>query len=246
MFSLRQRISNNRYYDRRFFDVFVKDLFNAGFDKILIKLPHNIVGMNDQEQALEEFLERERNYPSLIVVAENPTRNETIKVLFVNISRKAFFVDDTFPSGHSEPSEIYVRSPDPARAYALLKFFVDYFKRGRRSLSNFQWLLTIASLFLFIFEVLFYVKTRLGLVGNINPKLRWLDIPILILGVIFMFQSFKPPSGLYVNEMPKRGVGQLTVMALKGELRDNPLVAIVGSVIATVIATILLKWFGLL
>lgn len=246
MFSLKQSINRKRVYDRRFFEVFTKDLVNAGFEKIRIKLPHNLVGMENQEQDLEEFLNRERNYPSLIVVSENPNRNETIKVLFVNISRKAFFVDDTFPSGHSEPSEICVKSPDPARAYALLKFFVDYFKNGRRSPTTWQWILTIIALFAYIAEALVFAKKGEGLLSSTNPKLWPLDILIFVLGIIFMFHVFRCPSGLYINEMPKRSIVQLANMALKGEFRDNPLVTVIGSVVATILATLLLKWFGVL
>jgi hypothetical protein len=246
MFSLRQGINKNRVYDKRFFDVFINDLIRAGFEKIRIKLPHNLVGMEKQEQGLEEFLNRERNYPSLIVVAKNPTSNETIKVLFVNISRKAFFVDDTFPSGHSEPSEIYVKSPDPARAYALLKFFVDYFKGGKRSPSGWRWILTILALFAYVAEALVYAKKGHGLISSATPKLWPVDILIFAFGIIFMFQIFRWPSGLYINEMPKRGVAQLTSMALKGELRDNPLVTIIGSVLATILATLILKSLGVL
>lgn len=246
MFSLRQSIHRNCVYDRRFFDKFTNDLISAGFKKIHIKLPHNLAGMENQEQELEEFLKRERNYPSLILVAEDTNRNETIKVLFVNISRKAFFVDDTFPSGHSEPSEIYVRSPDPARAYALLKFFVDYFKGGRRSPAAWQWILTLTALFTYIAEFLIYAKRHQGLLSDTNPKLWPLDILILIIALVLMYQSFRWPSGLYINEKPRRNIIQLANMALKGELRDNPLVAIIISVIATIVSTLLLKWLGIL
>jgi len=134
MFSARTRIPEGRMYTRDNLEKLGNDLLEAGFDKITVKLPHNLVGIENEQVSLREFIERERNYPSVILSAVNTERRETIKVLFVNISRKTFFVDDTFPSGHSEPPEVFVQSPDPARVYALAGFFGEYFdKRGKKS-----------------------------------------------------------------------------------------------------------------
>jgi len=38
------------------------DLHEAGFDRITIKLPHNLVGMENQEIPLKEFLVLQRDF----------------------------------------------------------------------------------------------------------------------------------------------------------------------------------------
>jgi hypothetical protein len=95
-----------------------------------------------------EFLARERNNPSVGLVASNDQTQETIKVLFVNLSRNSFFLDDTFPSGHSEPSALYVQSPDPARAHSLFHFFHEYLRAGSVVIGFFRWWLSLGSLLL--------------------------------------------------------------------------------------------------
>ena len=249
MFSARRRIPTNRMYTRDNLEKLGNDLHEAGFDIITIKLPHNLVGMENQEIPLKEFLERERNYPAVIFSAASTERRETLKVLFVNISRKTFFVDDTFPSGHSEPSELFVQSPDPARVYSLVGFFGDYFnERGKRSNSPLKTLTYFAALFLLLGQTLSLMKGT-GFFSTVYPSLSFgtfLDWVTSAIALLIIFASFRTPTGLYVNPPPKSNLWTLANRAIKGEVMDNPLVSFIVTVIAGVATALLLKLLGVL
>lgn len=240
MFSKRRAFSGSRHWNRDFAEKFATDLAQAGFSIIVIKLPHNLVGTGPNEIPFREFVDRGRNYPSLILEARNDSRNETIKVLFVNISRKAFFLDNTFPSGHSEPSELYVESPDPARTYALFQFFYEYLQRSSRSLGFVQFALAMLSAVFLSAECLSLVGKRSALL-SLQGKQAWIaDVVGIGFAVGILYRYFNLPQGLYVKD---RGTGlrKYINLAAKGELRDNPVVSIAVSVVAAVVTAVLMK-----
>jgi hypothetical protein len=224
-------------------------LQDAGFDRIIIKLPHNLVGMENQEVSLNEFLERERNYPSVILIAMNTERRETIKILFVNISRKAFFADDTFPSGHSEPSEVFVQSPDPARVYALSGFFGEYFRNsGRKMNTPRKFLLHLFALVLLYAEFLSFIGGKEGFISSVYPSLDLgvgIDLILSAVALYITFTSYRTPTGLYVNIPPKQSIWTLANRALKGQVMDNPVVSFVVTIIAGIVTAIILRLLGL-
>jgi hypothetical protein len=236
-------------YSRDNLEKLGNDLHEAGFDKISVKLPHNLVGIESQEVPLQEFIERERNYPAVIFSAVSTERRETVKILFVNISRKTFFVDDTFPSGHSEPSELFVQSPDPARVYSLAGFFGDYFKgRGKRSSSALKSLTYFAALFLLLGQILSLMKGR-GFFSTVYASLPFgaaLDLATSAIALFIVFTSFRTPTGLYVNPPPRSNLWTLANRAIKGEVMDNPLVSLIVTVIAGLVTALLLKLLGVL
>jgi len=249
MFSARRRIPGNRVYDKGFLEKLGKDLSEAGFDDITIKLPHNLVGMEQSEIPFKEFVERERNYPSVILCATSTTKRETLKVLFVNISRKAFFVDDTFPSGHSEPPEMFIQSPDPARVYALTGFFSAYFEKEAKQSSTALGVLSfIAAVFALAAEVLAFLKTSRGFLSTTYTS-GWAiaaDLAIGLVAGILIYDFFTKKQGLYVHDRPRRNIWGLAKQAIRGEVRDNPLVSFIVSVLGTLTTTIILKVFNLL
>ncbi|MCC6602783.1 MAG: hypothetical protein IT327_06215 [Anaerolineae bacterium] len=222
----------------------------AGFDRITVKLPYNLVGTEKHEIELQEFIERERNYPSIILSAISTERDESIKVLFVNISRKAHFFDDTFPSGHSEPSEIFVQSRDPARVFSLVGFFGDYFgKKGQKRKSGVSLILYFLALFFFVAQFLSLIGNGTGFLSASNQTFQYsiyLDVFFTIVALIVIFSSYKTPTGLYVNPPPKSNVVTLAKRALHGQVMDNPLVSLIVTVVAALITALILKLLNLL
>ena len=115
MFSRRKPLLSGHKWNRTFLTSFASDLSKGGFLQITVKLPINletilkddltqeqvVANLQAREIPMDEFLDRERNYRAVILVATNKTTNETIKVLFGNMSEKTSFADSTFPSGHS-------------------------------------------------------------------------------------------------------------------------------------------------
>ena len=95
---MRKNLVSGRHWDRSFITVLGKDLSESGFSKITVKLPiyldtlqtnkeHVGSQINRENRKLEipfqDFLNQERNYSAIILVALNPTTQETIKVLFL-------------------------------------------------------------------------------------------------------------------------------------------------------------------
>lgn len=244
MFSKRKGFSRHYKFDRSFLEKLILDLKSANFDQITVKLPHNLVQKGKDEIQIEEFLERERNYSSIILIAKNENTREVIKILFINISTKAFFKDDTFPSGHSEPPELYVQSPDPVRTYALSEFFYDYLKSNSAAKGGFLWFLFIISFIFFISEIL-YLPNKSGLLAqnlNISPVF---DILVVFISFLFLCYFNFQNGGLYVKEKENKYLSSIR-RVIKGEFRDNPIINLLATIIGGLIVLIIAKLLGLL
>jgi len=244
MFSKRKSFSQHYKFNREFLEKLVSDLKRAGFSNMQIKLPHNLIRDGEDNLTIDDFLTRERNYPSIILIGKNTNQEETIKILFVNISTKAFFKDDTFPSGHSESPELYIQSPDPARTYALFGFFYEYLKSNSLTKSFTFWLLFLASFVFMISEFLYLPnkKTLLSSVFSINPLF---DLMAIIIAFFFLFKFFSYDGGLYVKE--KENKYFITIKrAIRGEFRDNPIITLLVTIIGGLIVAMLAKLFNLL
>jgi hypothetical protein len=243
MFSKRKSFSKSRKFDREFLGNFVVDLRKSGFQNINFRLPHNLIP-NSSEDLIdyEEFIRRGRNYPSVILIAENQDKNEIIKILFVNISRKTFFKDDTFPSGHSEPAELFVQSPDPARVYGLFGFFYDYLNKTP-TIPFLIWLITLFS-FIFLIAEFTSISRKEFLIDRYwEFGAAWMDIVALFFVFTILFFFFSQEGGLYVKEK-ETGVLSWTKRIIKGELRDNPLVNLLVTIIGGLIVVIIAKLLG--
>lgn len=240
MFSKRKTFSQHYKYDRKFLEAFASDLRKADFGIVSVKLPHNLIHQGEQtEISIEDFLARGRNYPSVIVLAKNKDKEEVIKVLLINISTKAFFVDDTFPSGHSESPELYVQSNDPGRVFSIFGFFYDYLKSGSSISPFLGWLFFLLSLMVMFSEFLSMSNSRLLLASyfNTNPIL---DFFIIILSFIGFFQFYSFDGGLYIKEKENKTLVSLKRI-VKGEFRDNPIINLIVTVAAGVIVIFLSK-----
>jgi len=123
MFTRRKQLDRRRYYTREFLESLASKLTEAGFDRITTILPHNYpsVDPKNSEVPFTEFLERERNYAAVILKATSTSRNELMKILFINSNSRAVFADDTFPMAESEPSGLYFQSPDPACVFRSIR-----------------------------------------------------------------------------------------------------------------------------
>lgn len=244
MFSLRKSFSGINHWNREFVEKFLEDLTIAGFDNINIKLPHNLVKIGKSEISKQDFLERERNYPSLIIFAVNTNNKETLKLLVVNISKQTFFLDDTFPSGLSEPTELYVQSPDPARTYSLLNFFYDYLNtKGSKEIR------TRGTLGLLIigFQVIFYLSNGKGIINNLSnyESAIYLDPIMFYFGILWYYQLLATPSGLYIKSR-ENSLLKFSRKVMTGELKDNPLVNILIAIITTILTSVILKMLELI
>jgi hypothetical protein len=246
MFSKRAALNGARKYSREFFQKLVGDLSNSGFDEIHVLLPHNLVKVGESTVAVTELLTRERNYPAIILLARSTSKDETLKVLFVNKNSKAVFIDDTFPNAESEPPQLYFQSPDPGRTYAVFEFFREYLQTPSLASYRFAWITGYASLFFLILQVFFLVSQKMGL---LQTRFNWYpiwDFAITILGLALMLRFFAYPRGLWIK--PEREFRPLYLlnMAIRGEFRDNPLVSLILSILGTVIAAFILKWLGVI
>ncbi len=244
MFTKRKSFPSYRRYDKEFLKAFVADLNLAGFKSIYFVLPHNL--LNDQASDVvtyEDFLARDRNYPSIILVAKNESLKETIKVLFVNISTKAFFKDDTFPSGHSEPSELFVQSSDPARAEGLFCFFFDYLKSRSPAKAFFLWFFSVLALFFILFEYFFFLGKKKGIFSDAVGGKIWLDLILFGFSIFIMFRFYSTEKGLYIKEKDNK-LRNWTMRMLKGDLRDNPIVNLGITIVGGIVVAFILRLIG--
>lgn len=258
MFSKRKSLPPSKKWDRSFLASFASDLAKGGFNDLIVKLPIDLgLVLNEQlthdqiisklksrDLSFDEFLDRERNYKAMILVCKNPTTNETIKILFGNMSEKTSFDDSTFPSGHSASSTLYVQSPDPARVYPLFDFIYEYLtKQGTSTLPG-----SIVSFFALIFiaaEIITLLTSGQGffqVIWNAHPAI---DIIVTLIGVLLVYSFFKAPIGVSVNDRQTANLPNFVRRAIRGEMRDNPIVSIIVSIIATLITALILHVLGL-
>lgn len=258
MFSIRKNIGTGLHWSRPFLSQLGADLTEAGFDELKVKLPVNLAvivkdsipvqeridaELRDREITFQEFLDRERNYPAIIMVAINSERRETLKILFVNTSKKTAFMDDTFPSGHSVPSQLYVQSPDPARVYSLFHFFYEFLRKHSES-TTFEAVLGLIAMLITGAEIVFLLGSGRGLLQSTWGWHFGFDIAAFILLIIIQYNAFRTPTGLSVNERETQTAGSLFIRAIRGELRDNPIVNIVVGLIASLLSAIILRLIG--
>jgi hypothetical protein len=256
MFSKRKSLPSSGKWDRKFLASFTSDLAKGGFTECKIKLPVNlgsvlnlthkqiISQLKARELSFDEFLDQERNYKAIIFVCENPTTSETIKILFGNISETTSFDDPIFPSGHSASSTLYVQSPDPARVYPLFDFIYDYVaKRGSSDLAT-----TISGFFALIFvaaELISILTNGKGFfqhIWNVHPAI---DIIVALISILISYYYFKAPIGISVNDRETANLPNFLRRAIRGEMRDNPIVNVIVSVIVTLITALILYFLGL-
>ncbi len=247
MFSRRRALDGSRQYSREFFEAFIADLRRAGFDRVRVRLPHNLVGLDQESVDIEAFLNRERNYPSAILVASNEQRQETLKVLFVNLkAARAVFVDDTFPNSQSEPPQLYFQSPDPARTYAVFEFFHEYLQRSSLMRHWVLWFATVVGGVVIAAEALSLLSRGRGFLTVVRGTFWVWDIVFAGVAVVVFFGFFSEPKGLWVKPTRELRLFYLVRMAARGELRDNPLVSLVVGILGAVITAVILKLLGLL
>ena len=248
MFSRRRYLDRRKKYSREIFLSLLPELSEAGFEDISVVLPHNYETVDPRNSVIpvQEFINRERNYAAVIVIAKSKDRNETLKILFVNSSAKALFVDDTFPSAASEPPALYFQSPDPARAYALFEYFYEILNQGSaREFVIFSLAQLVATIFLLLET--FSVLGKKGLLMSRQFHLPiYLDLTAVLLSILAIYRFYSQPSGLWIKQRRETRLLSFFKMAIRGELRDNPVVQLLITILAGLIVALLAKLFGII
>ncbi len=265
MFSRRRILGYNFHWDRDFISTLRQDLGNGGYSDISVKLPFNpqqiIENLKDvstssqlkdalkpeeieTEISFDEFLKKERNFVACIFIAKNPATNETVKVLFVNRSIKATFLDDTFPSVQSSPSEIYVQSPDPARIYPLLDFLYSHLLVGAESAATSN-LKGLVAWIVFVVELMTFFISRRGTLQAFWGFSYYYDIILFLLALWVVYNFQTTPIGLSVNNRETQTLNSYVRRIIVGDYKDNPIVVIVLAVVATIISNIIVGLLGL-
>lgn len=248
MFTRRRYLDRRRHYTREFLESLASRLTEAGFDVITVVLPHNYpsVDPKNSELSLSDFLQRERNYAAVIFKASSASKKETLKILFINSNSRAVFADDTFPVAESEPSGMFFQSPDPARAYALFEYFYELLTS--QSLAKFVVLgmASLASFLVVLIQIVSLISGKIGLLASQFGLSRWIDIGISLICLLIMFRFTALPTGLWIKPKRELKLLYLANMALKGELRDNPLVQVAITIVGGLIVAILAKILGLI
>lgn len=243
LYSKRKSFSKNRKFDRAFLEEFRKALAAGGFTSVSIKLPHNLIKDGKDELSYSDFLQRERNYPSVIVAAKNKKTNEEVKVLFVNISTKAFFQDNTFPSGHSESPELYILSK-PEHLNGLFDFYYSFLKNRSPITAGVQALIGVISLLVIIFYTVSLLRGSAAILHEEYGLNSIVDLVLFTLAIFSFLQFSNQHTGLYIKEKEFKPA-DLVRRAINGEFRDNPIVTIIVTILATLIVTLILKAFSI-
>lgn len=243
MYSRRRSFTRNKKYDKAFLENFKVALSAGGFDKITFKLPINLVkDKNQSELTYEEFIARERNYASVILVAVSSSTGEVIKVLFVNISVKTFFMDDTFPSGHSEPSELYLQST-PDRLHGMFEFYYSFFRQLNPLAPLYEALLGLFAFIVLGAELLSLLSDRKLFIYSVYNVNNVVDVGLIVISVVLLFNLLNSQRGLYVKDKEFRPAVWFK-MAIRGEYRDNPIVNLIVGALGAVIGGVILKMLG--
>ncbi|MEM5564682.1 hypothetical protein WNY78_06185 [Psychroserpens sp. AS72] len=246
MFIRRKTLVGRKKFDKKFI-VSLKELFiEAKLKTITVKIPHNYVQKDEpNELDIDEFLNLDRNFPAIILRAINEKKNEEIKILFVNISTNSYFYDHTFPSGHSEPSEIYVSTNDPVRTWGLFEYFYNYLKKVERN-NRFDAIKLIG----FFLSIVMLMAEFSSLIGTKTLFLNKLfgysiafDLGAIALSFILIYSYYNSAKGVYIKER-KGTVSYFLMRILKGEFRDNPMFNLIISVLASVIAAVIMSLLG--
>jgi hypothetical protein len=248
MFSRRRVLDRRRKYTCEFFESFIQRLSEAGFNDISIVLPHNYSSVDPTNSIISvpDFLSRERNYAAIIVKAKSTDKDELMKILLVNSTATAIFLDDTFPSAVSEPPTLYFQSPDPARAYALFEYFYELLSEA--SLAGFVFLSIagLISIVTLLTEVLVFTSKKSGLLSYFFSWSNIWDYMLMALSVWLAYSFYKQPTGLWIKPHREFRILYLLKMAIRGEYRDNPIVQLIVTILGGLIVAVLVKLLGIL
>jgi hypothetical protein len=237
MFSRRRNLDRRKHYSREFFETLLARLAEAGFSEQTVVLPQNYSSVDPKrsEEPVGEFLSRERNFAAVILKATSPQHAEMLKVLFINSNAEAIFVDDTFPRAQSEPGGMYFESPDPGRAYAVFEYFFEYLNQPSVSRFVTSTLGGVLGLIWLLAEVSALIERKQGLLQVLGQLPAWSDVVGCIAAAWLVYRLSATPSGLWIKPKRELKVIYLINMALKGELRDNPVVQLVVTVLGGLI-----------
>jgi hypothetical protein len=245
-FSRTRSLNPSRRYDQALFTDLVRQLREAGFTIVSVVLPHNLSGrgIGGSEISPEEFIQDGRNYPAIILRAQAPASNETIKVFFINTNSNAYFTDPTYPAATYGLPSLHVESPDPARAYALSQYFHERLSGGTHSWFLLLAVLSVIGMLLLFVEIAAAIGRGTGLLLHLFGWPGWTDILFSIATAGWLLYFFALPKGLLIA--PAHADRLLASMGriAKGDVKDNPLIQLAVTILGGVIVALILKWLG--
>lgn len=215
------------YYSKEAFLLVVADFQKEGFQKIEVKIPSNFEE-SKSSLTLEEFINLEYNFKAVILIAENTTTTDLIKVLFINhTAARKNFNDYTFPSTESEGPKFYVSSQSQIRLNGLTSFVRSTLEKHNLNkgleyqLGKFLSLLSFFYIVGFVFLVI-NEPSRYFLV--LSKEVKILLVIILPLAVMIPFLYYvSVRRGLYVKHFENPSLSFINQI-LVGNFKENPLI----------------------
>lgn len=235
LFKRRTAFSSRLKFDAGAFNEIVRQLREAGFVKVEVKIPEHYKNFPEKTLSPEEFLNKHYNFVALILCAEKSDGSEGIKILFVNHSQtKSVFSDQTFPSSHSESPKYSIHAKDPVRLLGLGDFTRTLLEtnsiRSPKASRTQNALAAFATLYILLGWIFAFSNLIDGLgvmiLGAGPIPVSSVLILLLVVSPIYLFIHMLTPGGLYV--MPfEHPIASFSKRIFVGDLRDNPIVVFI-------------------
>jgi hypothetical protein len=105
-------------------------------------------------------------------------------------------------------------------------------------------LLGISSLLFLVIEAISFMGSAKFFFENLWMTPSFIDVLIIFCSVIFLYMYFKKPTGLSINDRKTATAASYFRRALQGEYKDNPLFSLFITVLAMIIASLIMKLLG--
>ena len=251
MFSRQRNLDARSLYDRAFFEHFLRKLREAGLTDIEVLLPRDPAQPSTRPPTVltpETFVEQGWTTPGIVLRATSPNRasGEVLKVLFITQASKLLFSDDTFPIADAPP-RLYFQSVDPARTFAIAEYFADQLSKAPGpGINTLYGLLGVPSMLLVFAEMaVAFSSKHAGWLESQYGVSVWWDIVLSAAALVLMYQALARPRGLWVTE-PTTRISRITKRMFSGQIKDNPLVQLIVTVVGGLIVMWLAKKLGIL
>ena len=99
--------------------------------------------------------------------------------------------------------------------------------------------------YLISFETIHFFAQKLGFLQKTLKISPLFDFGIILLSIYWFYRFFSTPTGLSVNKRETATFLSFINRAIKGDLRDNPLVSILVVFLIDLIVAVILKIIGL-
>lgn len=216
-----------------------KEFKSRGFDKQTWKLPiNNNFHVSKGPLTTEDYFALNYNFPAVIAVFENPENQDTVKIMFVNISGSMKKFDDfTFPSSESEGPKYYIESADEIRAVGYKDYVKQILKRFNRNKGLQYRFASTFNLLSFLYIIGYFAG--LQIVNENIPKLLPFLSALLVLAILTVFlYTISIKRGVYINSFPNPLLSFIDQM-IKGSFLENPITYVFFRVFAVIVTGII-------